>query len=74
MKAKIASDMNALKAHVGEAKHEIDAKRAEHRAKHLEWEANFAIDYAIAAVEQAGLAVLDAAAARIAAEKAKHVA
>ena len=37
----------------------------------LEWEAGFAIDYAIASVEQAKLAVLDAVDGRLAAEEAK---
>jgi hypothetical protein len=39
---------------------EHDVKRAENRAERLEWEAGFAIDYAIASIEQANLAVLDA--------------
>src|SRR6202046_155629 len=38
----------------------LDVKHAENRADRLEWEAGFAIDYAIASVEQAKLAVLDA--------------
>jgi hypothetical protein len=64
--------MNALKANVAEVKHEHDAKRAENRADRLEWEAGFAIDYAVASVEQASLAVLDAIAGRRAAEQAKR--
>jgi len=47
-------------------------KRAEHRADRLEWEAGFAIDYAIASVEQANLAVLDAIDGRVQAELAKQ--
>ena len=39
---------------------EHDVKRAENRAERLEWEAGFAIDYAIASIEQGNLAVLDA--------------
>jgi hypothetical protein len=35
-------------------------KRPENRAERLEWEAGFAIDYAIASIEQANLAILDA--------------
>ncbi len=35
----------------------------------LDWEAGVAIDYAIASVEQAKLAVLDAVSSRAAAEK-----
>jgi hypothetical protein len=37
----------------------------------LEWEAGVAIDFAIASVEQAKLAVLDAVSSRVEAEKAK---
>jgi hypothetical protein len=47
-------------------------KRAERRAERLEWEAGFAIDYAIASVEQAKLAVLDAVDGRVEVEQAKH--
>jgi hypothetical protein len=72
VKAKIAADRNALKADVAEAKYERDVKRAEKRADQLEWEAGFAIDYAIASVEQAKLAVLDAVDGRLAAEEAKQ--
>ena len=73
VKAKIADDVNHLKANVAHAKHEHDVKRAENKADRLEWEAGFAIDYAIAAVEQARLAVLDAVDGRLAAEEAKQV-
>ena len=72
VKAKIADDVNHLKANFAHAKHEHDVKRAESNADRLEWEAGFAIDYAIAAVEQARLAVLDAVDGRLAAEEAKQ--
>ena len=72
VKAKIAADMNTLKANVAHVKHDRDAKRAENRADRLEWEAGFAIDYAIASVEQAKLAVLDAIDGRLAAAEAKQ--
>ena len=72
VKAKIAADMIALKANVAHAKHDRDVKRAENLSDRLEWEAGFAIDYAIASVEQAKLAVLDAIDGRIAAEDAKR--
>jgi hypothetical protein len=72
VKAKIAADINALKANIAEAKHEHDVKHAAHHADRLEWEAGFAIDYAIASVEQAKLAVLDAIDGRLAAEEAKR--
>src|SRR5262249_30567872 len=60
IKAKIADDVNHLKANVAHVKHEHDVKRAKDKADRLEWEAGFAIDYAIAAVEQATLAGLGA--------------
>jgi hypothetical protein len=72
VKAKIADDMNHLKTNIAHAKHERDVKRAENRADRLEWEAGFAIDYAIASVEQARLAVLDAVDGRLAVEEAKQ--
>jgi hypothetical protein len=72
VQAKVAGDMTALKADVAQAKHDFDVKRTESRADRLEWEAGFAIDYAIASVEQAKLAVLDAIDGRITAEEAKQ--
>ena len=36
-----------------------------------EWEAGFSIDYAVASIEQAKLAVLDAIAGRVEAEEAR---
>ena len=70
-RAKVAADMNYLKADVANAKHDHDVKRAEKRADRAESEASFAIDYAIASVEQAKLAVLSAIDSRLAAEEAK---
>ena len=72
VKAKVAADIAVLKANVAEAKHNHDVKRAESRADQLEWDAGFAIDYAIASVEQAKLAVLDAIDGRVEAEQAKQ--
>jgi hypothetical protein len=69
VKAKIADDMNHLKADITHAKYEHDVKRADR----LEWEAGFAIDYAIASVEQAKLAVLDAVDGRLSAEETKQI-
>ena len=71
-KAKVAADMNALKAKVVRKKRELDARRAENEADRLEWDASVAIDYAIAAVDQARLAVLDAVDSRIHAEEARQ--
>ena len=73
-KAKIAADIDALKAKVVRKKHELDARRAESEADDLEWDAGLAIDYAIAAVDQARMAVLDAVAGRIQAEDAHRAA
>jgi hypothetical protein len=72
VKAKVAADMNTLKANVAEIKQDRDVRRAENRADQLEWDAAFAIDYAVASVEQAKLAVLDAVDGRLAAEEAKR--
>jgi hypothetical protein len=72
VKAKIASDVAALKADVAEAKHDRDVKHADNRADRLEREAGFAIDYAIASVAQAQLAVLDAIDGRVQAEQSRR--
>ncbi len=69
VKAKIAADLIALKEGVAHAGHELDAKRAQARADRLQWEADFEIDYAIAAVEQAGAAALGAVLAQAEAAK-----
>ena len=71
VRAKIAADINNLKADVAHKKHDLDVKLAENYAGQLEWEAGFAIDYAIASVEQAEWSVLDAVAARVQAQQAK---
>jgi len=71
VRAKVAADIDALKAGVARAKHDLDTRHAESYAERLEWEAGVAIDYAIASVEQAKLAVLDAVSSRAEAEKAK---
>jgi hypothetical protein len=71
VRAKIAADIDSLKAGAARAKHDLDARQAEHHAERLEWEAGVAIDYAIASVEQAKLAILDAVSSRVEAEQAK---
>ena len=71
VRAKVAADIDSLKAGVALAKHDIDVKHAESHAERLEWEAGVAIDYAVASVEQAKLAVLDAVSSRAEAERAK---
>jgi hypothetical protein len=72
VKAKIAADRDTLKAAVAEAKHDLDVKGAENRAARLEREADFAIDYAIASVEQAGFAAIDAIAGRAKVEQVRR--
>jgi len=69
VRAKIAADINTLKADVAHKKHDLDAKRAQNYADQLEWDANVAIDYAAASIQQAEWAVLDAVAARAQAQK-----
>ena len=72
LEAKIAADIQALKVGIAQRKREREAGRAEHTAERLEWEAGFAIDYAVASIEQAKLAVLDAIAGRVEAEQARR--
>ena len=72
MKAKIAADMAALKAKAEGVKHKIDVDTAEGYADEMESEAGFPVDCAIASVEQAKLAVLDAIDSRIQAEQVKR--
>jgi len=65
--------MDGLKTMVAERKQEFDAKRAENTAERLEWEAGVAVDYAIACVEQAEVAVLDASLAAAKPSQLKRV-
>jgi hypothetical protein len=74
LQTKIASDIDSLKSAVGQQKRKLDSKIAETDAERLEWDAGVAVDYAIASVEQAKLAVLDAIAGRMEAEQAKKAA
>lgn len=74
MKAKIAADMDDLKSKVAQRKHDLDVKLAVNYAQMLDEDAAFAIDYAIASIEQAKLAVLDAIAGHLDVEKAKRTA
>jgi hypothetical protein len=71
VRAKVAADIDRLKAGAAGAKHDLDTRQAEHHAERLEWEAGVAIDYAIASIEQAKLAVLDAVSSRAEAERSK---
>jgi hypothetical protein len=71
MEAKLGADMDALKMRISEKKRAIDATIAERDAEDAEDNASFAIDYAIASIEQAKLAVFDAISARLDAEVTK---
>ena len=72
LKAKLAADKDAFKAVIARREHDLGIRRAENYAETLEYEATCSVDYAIAAIEQAKLAVLDAVAGRIEAEGAKN--
>ena len=72
LKAKLAADKDAFKAVIARREHDLGVRRAENYAETLENEATCSVDYAIAAIEQAKLAVLDAVAGRIEAEGAKN--
>jgi predicted nucleic acid-binding Zn-ribbon protein len=74
LKAKIAADMDDLKSKVAQRKHDLDVKAAASYSRLLDEDASFAIDYAIASIEQAKVAVLDAIAAHLEVEKAKRTA
>jgi hypothetical protein len=62
---KISNDLQSIKEGIAQKKQDLDVRQAEKHADRLEWEAGVAVDYAIAAVEQAELAVLDAVAGRM---------
>ena len=53
LKAKIAADMDDLKSKVAQRKHDLSVKRAANYSQLLDEDASFAIDYAIASIEQA---------------------
>jgi hypothetical protein len=61
-----------MKSGIAQKKHDLDTRRAKNYADSLEWQASLAVEYAIAAVGQAEVAVLDAVAGRIEAEKAQR--
>ena len=69
---KVSNDLQSIKEGIAQKKHDLDLRHAEKHADHLEWEAGLAVDYAIAAVEQAELAVLDAVAGRMEVAKTRQ--
>jgi hypothetical protein len=70
LKAKISADVERLKSDRAERKHERDVSRARARADRLAMEAEVAIDYAIASIDDAQVAVLDAVIADLEAQAA----
>ena len=72
LKTKVSADMDAWNAKIAQLKHDRGVKRADNHAERLEWEASFAVDYAVAAIEEAKSAVLDALVGRIEAEETKR--
>jgi hypothetical protein len=71
LQAKVTADLDAFKSKVVQHRHDRAAGRAELHAEVLEAEAAFAIDYALASINQAELAVIDAFMARVDADQAK---
>jgi hypothetical protein len=64
-KAKVAADIDTMKARVASKKQAIDARITEKEAEDAEDDARWAIDYAIASIEQAKFAVFNAVSARL---------
>jgi hypothetical protein len=64
-KAKVAADLNRLKANLADQRPDRPGERADKRAARLQSEAAIAIDYARAAIEDAKLAALDAVIAKL---------
>jgi hypothetical protein len=71
LQTKVAADIDRLKAKQAQRQHERDVKRAKDRAERMEREAGIAVDYAIASIEDAKLAVLDAVIANVEAQEAR---
>lgn len=71
IKTKIKTDIEHLKNKVSDKKHDFDAAKASKRAELLEEDAAYAIDYAVAMIDQAAVAALDAIAARNEADSLK---
>jgi hypothetical protein len=72
LQSKLAADWEALNANIRQRQQDRDVKLTEQRAEKREQEAGWAIDYAVASIEQAKFAVLDAMIGRAEAEVAKR--
>jgi hypothetical protein len=73
LQAKVAADIDRLKTAYEERQHDRAVDRTVHRADRLESEAGIAIDFALASIEDAKRAVLDAVAAKLEAAEAQGV-
>ncbi|HEY7234572.1 MAG TPA: hypothetical protein VH539_10510 [Gemmatimonadaceae bacterium] len=73
LQAKVAADISRLKTVYEQRQQERDVNRAEKHAARLESEANVAIDFALASIEDAKRAVLDAVAANLEAREARSM-
>ena len=73
LRAKISDDFERLKAQREERQREKSVDRAESRAARKEEEASLAIDFALASIEDAKLAVLDAVIADIEADEVRRM-
>lgn len=71
LQAKVTADINRLKTTYEQRQQERFADRAENRAERLESEAGVAIDFALASIEDAKRAVLDAVAAKLEAQDSR---
>ena len=71
-RTKIATDIDTVKTKHAQREHERDVMRAQRVADSLEREAELAVGYAIASIEQAEFSVLDSIAARIEADELAH--
>jgi hypothetical protein len=73
LRSKITDDLERLKAERAERQREKTVDRAESRAARKEEEASLAIDFALASIEDAKLAVLDAVIADIEADEVRRM-
>ena len=71
LQAKVSADINRLKTAYEQRQHDRSVERVVHHADRLESEAGIAIEFALASIEDAKRAVLDALAARIEASEAR---
>jgi hypothetical protein len=72
LQAKVSADINRLKTAYEQRQHDRSVERVVHNADRLESEAGIAIEFALASIEDAKRAVLDAVVARIEAADARR--